>query len=587
MNKTDSSTSLSDIEKTTNLRHGLSHIMAFAVSSIFPDCKLGIGPTTEYGFFHDFELNRPLNLQDLEIIEEEMKKIIKKNYFFDIVYLKKDEVLDYLHQTRQVYKAELAASSTEDRLGLVSIGSFKDLCREVHIKSTSDINVDSFKLVSVAGAYWKGDNKRVQLQRINCIAFNNEIDLSQYFEELEIAKSRDHRKLGVEMNLFLFNDNLGAGLPIYLPKGAFIIKRLQDYIYEKEKDANYQYVITPSLISEKMINRNDIFKTLKDNMYEIKDGNENIYLRPINCPQHFLIYKSKIRSYKELPIAYNEFANDFRNEKSGSLYGLMRGRTMIQNDAHIFCKSDQVYEEFLKVLNMFNEVYRDFNIKEYWFRLTVPSQQGLLPNQIESLNEPTRIIKEALNEINMAYTEVEAQTYLSNPRLDVQIKTNLGKEETLGSIQIDFSSPQQMDLNYINKEGLSQSVVVIHRSILGSFDSFLGLLIEITGGNFPVWLSPIQTRIIPIASRHIELANKFKLQLEENNIRTEVDSDDDSMQNKIRQAQIDKIPYMLIIGDKELAQQTVSIRPRLGNVIGMMKLEEFITIINSDIENKK
>ncbi len=576
-------------------RHSLAHILASAVLEMFPEAKFGIGPSTENGFYYDFELPRTLIPEDLPILEEKMRKIIKENYPFEKRVVSHQKALDLFQKAKQDYKVDiLSREAKEKEVTLYKTGEFVDLCRGPHIDSTGEIDPKSFKLTKISGAYWRGDEKNKMLQRIYGVAFENKSKLDEYLRNLEEAKKRDHRKLAEELDLFMISEEVGKGLPLWLPNGAFIRKKLEDYMYELERKNGYDFVYTPALTCKKLYEMSGHLSHYKNDMYSpIEIEGEEYYLKPMNCPHHHMIFKHRLRSYKHLPLKLSDFSPLYRFERSGVLTGLIRTRCFSQNDAHIYCSRKQVKEEFKKVIELFKKVYDDFDIKGYWFRLSLPDfknkeKYGDIEKK-EIWEESAKIVRDAMTELKVEFEEVEGEAAFYGPKIDVQIKNVLGKEDTIATSQIDFYMPERFDLSFINEKGEKERPVIIHRAIMGSFERFFAFLTEQTGGNFPLWLSPIQVKILPVSSeKHLDYAKNVHSALSEKNIRSEIDNSSESVSKKIREAEKQKVPYMVVVGEREAKSGTVSVRTRgKGKKTEEMKTEAFVKKILEEIEKKK
>lgn len=567
------------------IRHSLSHVLAHAVLNMFPEAKLGIGPAIENGFYYDFELPRPLVPEDLPLIEEEMKKIIKQGNVFEQQLMKKDEAIDYLHQLNQPYKAELASELEDEKLSFYREGNFTDLCRGPHLHDTSEIAPSAFKLTSIAGAYWKGDEKRPMLTRIYGVGFETKEELEKHLENVEEMKKRDHRKVGPAIGIYMFDDDIGQGLPLWLPKGAFVFKKVEDLMYRLETDAGYQYVRTMHIAKTAVYKKSGHLKHYKDSMYSpVTIDEEKYVLKPMNCPHHIAIFNHEPRSYRDLPLRLAEAGTVYRYEKSGELSGLVRARGFTQNDAHIFCTMEQVKEEFIAVVNLMNKVYKLFGIQSHVFRLSLADLEHSkkYPGTKEMWERAEGMIADALRETNSSFTEVPGEAAFYGPKLDVMIKDAFGREVAISTIQVDFWLPEQMDIKYTEKDGKERPAVIIHRAIVGSFERFIGFIIEQYNGAFPFWLSPVQVCVIPISDKQLDYANKVADALKDKRMRVEISAESETLNNRIRKAQEDKIPYMLIVGEKEAKLETVAIRQREGGDLGMMKLEEFIERVQKE-----
>lgn len=578
----------SDIEGKKAYWHTTSHIMAQAVKRLFPNVKFAIGPAIDEGFYYDFDVDKPFTDEDKMKIQEEMKKIIKENIKIEKFSLPKKEALELMKD--QPYKQELIEELPKnEEISFYKQGDFTDLCAGPHLESTG--KVKTIKILSSSGAYWRGSEKNKMLQRIYAISFPKASQLEEYLNLLEEAKQRDHRKIGKDLDLFMTHKLVGAGLPMYLPNGATIRRILERYIQDKEIALGYDHVYTPSLANTELYKVSGHWNHYKDDMFPImKMDTEEMVLRPMNCPHHMLIYKNKMHSYRDLPIRIGELAHDFRYENSGAVCGLERVRQMCQNDAHLFVRPDQIKEEVGKVLNLIVEVYqKDFGFPSsaFQYRLSLRdknNKEKYIDND-EMWETAENQLREILTELNIDFYEAEGEAAFYGPKIDIQIKTALNHDVTIPTCQLDFALPERFELEYIGEDGKAHRPVVIHRAILGSSDRFISFLIEETKGNFPVWLSPVQVKILPISEKQYEYAEKIEKLMHEKRIRVKVDNRNEKIGYKIREAQLEKVPYMLVVGQKEAEQNTVSIRSRKDGDIGTMKIEEFINkVIEEDKE---
>ncbi len=564
-----------DLEGKKAYWHTTSHIMAQAVKRLFPDVKFAIGPSIEQGFYYDFDVEKPFTDEDKAKIEEEMKKIIKENIPIERFSMPKEEAFKLMEG--QIYKQELIEELPEgEEISFYKQGDFTDLCAGPHLESTG--KVKAVKILSSSGAYWRGSEKNKMLQRIYAISFPKASELEEYLQLLEEAKQRDHRKIGKEQELFMTHELVGSGLPMYLPDGATIRRILERYIQDKELALGYQHVYTPSLANVELYKVSGHWDHYKEDMFPVmKMENEEMVLRPMNCPHHMLIYKNKMRSYRDLPIRIGELAHDFRYESSGSVCGLERVRQMCQNDAHLFVRPDQIKEEFGKVVKLILSVYQDFGFKNYTFRLSLRDKNDKEKyfDDDKMWEEAESQLREILTELGLNFYEAEGEAAFYGPKLDVQIKTALGHDVTVSTCQLDFLLPQRFELEYIAEDGKAHRPVVIHRAILGSLDRFIAFLTEECKGMFPVWLAPLQVKILPITDNQHEYSYKIRDELAKVGIRVEVDDRNEKTGYKIREAQIAKIPYMLVVGPKEVEEGTVAVRSREDGDIGTMTLEEF------------
>jgi len=577
------------------IRHSAAHVLAAAVLEMFPEAKFGTGPAIENGFYYDFDLPRTLIPEDLPILEEKMKAIIKANHKFERAEISVEDAKKDFMALGQDYKVELIRDLEKEgqKISVYKSGGFVDLCAGPHIDSTGEIKVDAFKLTKISGAYWKADENNKQMQRIYGVVFESKNDLKEYLHMLEEAEKRDHRKIGQEMELFMISEEVGKGLPLWLPKGAFIRKKLEDYMYELERQSGYSFVYTPVLANEKLYKKSGHLSHYKDDMYNPIDiEGEKYYLKPMNCPHHHIMYKNKMMSYRDLPIRFSDFSPIHRFERSGVLTGLIRARCFSQNDSHIYCNQKQLKEELVNVLKMFKQVYADFNISDYWFRLSLPDfnnkdKFGDIENKETWLNS-AEVARQALQQSGEKFEEVEGEAAFYGPKIDVQIENVLGKEDTIATMQIDFYMPEKFDLTFINENGEKERPVVIHRAIMGSFDRFFAFLIEKTAGNFPVWLSSVQAMIIPVSEEKFgAYAKEVETQLIASGVRASVDASAEGLGKRIREAEKQKIPYMLVVGEKEMESNSVAVRGRGTKDQNVMKTDEFVEKIVAEIKDKK
>ncbi len=561
--------------------------MAQAVKRLFPDTKLGIGPAIENGFYYDFKVEKPFDEEDIKKIEEESNKIIKENLEIKRFTLPREEAIKLMQEKKEDYKVELIKELPEgEEISFYEQGEYVDLCAGPHLPSTGSIKI--MKILNTSAAYWKGDQSKDSMQRIYGISFPKASMLEEYLNMLEEAKQRDHRKIGKELELFMTHELVGSGLPMYLPKGATIRRILERYIQDKEVKMGYNHVYTPSLANVSLYKTSGHWDHYKEDMFPaMKMENEEMVLRPMNCPHHMLIYKNKMHSYRDLPIRIGELAHDFRYEASGNVCGLERVREMCQNDAHLFVRPDQIKEEFKKVVDLILDVYKDFGFNEYTFRLSLRDKNDKEKyfDDDEMWNTAESQLREILKEANLNFYEAEGEAAFYGPKLDVQIKTALGHDITISTCQLDFLLPRRFELSYIGEDGKEHTPVVIHRAILGTFDRFLSFLIEETKGVFPIWLAPVQVKILPISDAHNEYANSVKEQLEKEGIRIEIDDRNEKIGYKIREAQVQKVPYMLVVGEKEMECKTVGVRSRKDGDIGAIKIDEFIKTVLEEIKN--
>ena len=563
------------------MRHSAAHVMAEAVLDIFPDAKFAIGPAIEDGFYYDFDLPRSLTPDDLEKIEERMREHVQKAEKFEREVVSREEALEIFAD--QPYKVELIRDLPEgETISTYKQGNFLDLCRGPHVEDTS--KVGPFKLLSVAGAYWRGDEKRPMLQRIYGTAWKSKEDLEEYLERREEALRRDHRRLGRELDLFSTNEKIGAGLILWHPKGAMVRNLIERFETDEHLKRGYDLVYTPHIASEETYKQSGHLETYGENMYSPMDiEGTPYYLKPMNCPGHIMIYNSQIRSYRDLPIRYAELGTVYRYERSGTLHGMLRVRGFTQDDAHIFCRPDQMLDEAKEVIDLADYFAQIFGYRYEAFLATRPEKSI---GSDENWERAEAILKQALVERNVDYQIDEGSGAFYGPKIDIKFLDSLGREWTGPTIQVDFNLPERFDANYIGEDGQEHRVVMIHRTVLGSMERFVGGLIEHFAGAFPVWLAPVQAVVIPIADRHLDYANEVAAQLKEAGIRVEVDSGSDRMQNKIRQAQLQKVPYMLVAGDREAEAGAVAVRLRSNENLGAKPVAEFIDMVTKLVESK-
>ena len=577
-------------KELNTLNHSCAHLLAHAVKHLYPDAKFWVGPVIEDGFYYDIDLgDTVIKEEDLAKIEKEMKKISKDNKLIKRIELSKKEALEMFKDDK--YKLDLINRMDENDtvISAYQQGDFIDLCRGPHMNSTKDMKY--FKLTKFSGAYWKGDAKNKMLQRIYGVCFYNEEDLNEYLKCLEEAKERDHRKIGKNLEIFMSHDLVGKGMPLWLPNGAIIRKELENYIYKKEQKLGYKHVYTPCVGTVNLYKTSGHWDHYKENMFPMmKVDEEEFVLRPMNCPHHMLIYANDLHSYRDLPIRIGEFATDFRYEASGAVKGLERVRCMCQNDAHLFVTPEQIGEEFKKVVSLILDVYRDFGIKDYKFRLSLRDKEDKEKyfDDDKMWDEAENKLREVLNEFGIEYYEAVGEAAFYGPKLDVEVKPAIGPEVTLSTCQLDFLLPRRFELSYIDKDGTKQIPVVLHRAIFGTFDRFTAFILEETKGILPLWLSPVQVNVIPVNNEyHLEYASKVKDLLEQNNLRVELDSREEKLSYKMRESQTKKIPYTLILGDKEKDTNTISYRIHGSNETITMDTQEFIDKLINQIKDHK
>ncbi|MEK7066779.1 MAG: threonine--tRNA ligase [Patescibacteria group bacterium] len=586
-------------DKIHKIRHSLAHLLAAAVLGKDPDAKLGVGPVIENGFYYDIQTSSSLSEQQLPGIEKRMREMIKQNLAFERSEISAQEAKELFKS--QSFKLELIEELSRDRQPIITYKTaspnqqsnvFIDLCAGPHINSAREINPEAFKLAKIAGAYWRGSEKNPMLTRIYGVAFETKKELDEYLKLQEEAAKKDHRVLGEKLELFTFSDKIGKGLPLWLPKGAFIRKKLEDYMQEKEEESGYQFVVTPHLTKKDLYETSGHLAHYKEDMYSPIDiDDEKYYLKPMNCPHHHMIYQSKQRSYRDLPLRIAEFGTVYRYERSGVLTGLIRTRGFTQNDAHIYCSPEQLKSEFVKVLKLFKKVYKDFGIKDYYFRLSLPDfsnqeKYGDIENR-DTWEFAAKAAEDAMKAFGAKYQKAEGEAAFYGPKIDVQVKNVLGKEDTIATVQIDFYMPERFDLSFIDKDGKKQRPIIIHRAIMGSLDRFFAFLIEKYAGALPVWIMPEQVWVLPISKQHKKYSKEVTKKIKEAGIRVIAREENETIGKKIREGQMQKIPYLLIVGDKEMKSKSVAIRHREKGDLGAKKLTAFIKQISQEIENKR
>ncbi|WP_448335333.1 threonine--tRNA ligase [Bellilinea sp.] len=583
------------------IRHSLSHIMAQAVLEMFPEAKYTIGPPVENGFYYDFDLPRTLTPEDLEKIEKRMRQIVAGKYDFVRKVVSADEARKIF--ANQPYKLELIndleRGETDEHgqpldekpeISIYTHGNFVDLCRGPHVQNTSQINPSAFKLMSVAGAYWRGDEKNPQLQRIYGTAWKTKEELDRYLQMLEEAKKRDHRKLGKDLEIFIFDDEVGPGLPLWLPRGGIIIEELEKLAKEVEEQAGYQRVRTPHLTKEDLFLRSGHLPYYAESMYPPMElEGVRYYVKPMNCPFHHKIYAAKPRSYRDLPIRLAEYGTCYRYEKSGELFGLMRVRSMQMNDAHIYCSEEQFEQEFLAVVELYLKYFALFGIDRYVMRLSTHHKRGLGKKYVDNERlwlKTEEMVRSAMRNGGVPFVEAADEAAFYGPKIDVQIWSAIGREFTLATNQVDFAVPERFNLTFINRHGEEETPLCIHRAPLSTHERMVGFLLEHYAGNFPVWLSPDQVRIIPITDSHNEYARQLEQEMRAAGIRAEADLGQDRMNAKIRSAQLLKIPYMAVVGDQEVSTRTIALRRRDGSRQNDVPVEAFIEQVKERIRTR-
>ncbi|MFQ3843657.1 threonine--tRNA ligase [Staphylococcus pseudoxylosus] len=570
------------------LRHSTAHLMAQALKRLYGNVNFGVGPVIEGGFYYDFDMEESLSSDDFEKIEKTMKQIVNENYPIERKVVSRNEAKAFFSE--DPYKLELINAIPEDEnVTLYTQGEFTDLCRGVHVPSTSKIK--EFKLLSTAGAYWRGDSNNKMLQRIYGTAFFDKKDLKAHLQMLEERKERDHRKIGKELELFSNNPLVGAGLPLWLPNGATIRREIERYIVDKEVSMGYDHVYTPVMANVDLYKTSGHWDHYQEDMFPTMklDEHEEMVLRPMNCPHHMMIYANKPHSYRELPIRIAELGTMHRYEASGAVSGLQRVRGMTLNDAHIFVRPDQIKEEFKRVVNLIIDVYKDFNFENYSFRLSYrdPEDKEKYFDDDEMWNRAESMLKEAVDELGLDYEEAIGEAAFYGPKLDVQVQTAMGKEETLSTAQLDFLLPQKFDLTYIGNDGEQHRPVVIHRGVVSTMERFVAFLTEETKGAFPTWLAPKQVEIIPVnVDLHYDYARLIQDELKSQGVRVEIDDRNEKMGYKIREAQMQKIPYQLVVGDKEVENSEVNVRKYGSQDQETIEKDEFIWNLIDEIRLK-
>lgn len=571
------------------LRHSTAHLMAQALKRLYGDVKFGVGPVIEGGFYYDFDMDERISSDDFEKIEKTMKQIVDENHPIERQVVSRDEAKDFFKDDS--YKLELIDAIPEDEnVTLYSQGEFTDLCRGVHVPSTSKIK--EFKLLSTAGAYWRGDSNNKMLQRIYGTAFFDKKDLKAHLQMLEERKERDHRKIGKEMDLFTNNQLVGAGLPLWLPNGAVIRREIERYIVDKETSMGYDHVYTPVMANVDLYKTSGHWDHYQDDMFPPMklDENEEMVLRPMNCPHHMMVYANKPHSYRELPIRIAELGLQHRYEASGAVSGLQRVRGMTLNDAHIFVRPDQIKEEFKRVVQLILDVYDDFGFENYSFRLSYrdPEDKEKYYDDDDMWNKAEAMLKEAVDEFGLEYEEAIGEAAFYGPKLDVQVQTAMGKEETLSTAQLDFLLPQKFDLTYIGNDGEEHRPVVIHRGVVSTMERFVAFLTEETKGAFPTWLAPRQVEIIPVnVDLHYDYARALQDELKSQGVRVNIDGRNEKMGYKIREAQMHKVPYQVVVGDKEVENNEVNVREYGSKDQETMEKDDFIWNLVDEIRLKK
>jgi threonyl-tRNA synthetase len=569
-------------------RHSTSHVMAAAVSSLFPGTHLGIGPAISDGFYYDFECSQTLVEEDLKKIEGKMKDLIAQNLSFEPSIVSKEEAVDIFSRSGEHLKVELIQEKAGEKLSCYRLGELTDFCTGPHLHSTGQINPDSFQLLSIAGSYWRGDERRQQLQRIYGTAFLTPVELADYLKQLEEAKKRDHRKLGRELDLFSISEEAGAGLVFWHPKGTRVRLVIEDFLRKELFRRGYEFVTTPHIARDVLWKISGHYEYYRQNMYAFNIDDEEFVIKPMNCPGHIQIYKSQMRSYRDLPLRFAEFGTVYRYEKSGVLHGMLRVRGFTQDDAHIFCTREQVYREISDAIDLVLFIMQNFGFDQYKVELSVRDESK--KEEYAGTEEDWRMAEEALTESlrsrGIEWTRMEGEAVFYGPKIDVKLIDAIGRPWQLSTVQFDFTLPKRFDLSYIASDGQEHQPVMLHRALLGSVERFLGVLIEHYAGAFPIWLAPVQVIVIPISEKHHEYSRQVLSRLAEANLRVEIDDRNEKMGYKIRAAQTKKIPYMLVIGDKEAQSGQVSVRNRFQGDEGAQPLESFLEKIEGFIKNR-
>ena len=563
--------------KIETIRHSLAHILAYAVRELYPGTKLGLGPAIENGFYYDFELPRPVTPKDLPKIQKKMQELIKRGVKFEKKKISKTEAKKLFKN--QPYKLqliqEMPGKPGERSIGLYLSGSFTDICKGPHVKSAKEINPDAFKLTRVAGAYWQGSEKNPMLTRIYGVAFKNKKELDAYLRRQEEAEKRDHRVLGQKLELFLFDEEIGAGLPVWQPKGAVLRKIIENYLYQELTSQGYQWVASPHIGKLALWKTSGHWDLYRENMYSpIKIEREEYLIKPMNCPFHVKVFQSRIRSYKDLPIKYAEMGTVYRYERSGVLHGLTRVRGFTQDDAHIWCAPEQIAEEAIKLLKGGLKILRTFGFKE--FNIYLSTRPEKYAGSEKSWRRATNILIYALKKLKLKYQTDPGGGVFYGPKIDIKIRDSLKREWQCTTIQIDFNLPERFNLTYIDPKGKKQRPIMIHRALLGSLERFIGVLLEHYAGALPLWLAPVQIWIIPIGAGHKKYAQSIHHSVSNLGIRAELKDENETVSKKIREAELQKIPYMLVVGDKEMKSKSIRLRERGKGDLGTMKLSKFI-----------
>lgn len=579
-------------KKLEKIRHSTAHIMAAAILEMFPQAKLGIGPVIKNGFYYDFDLPRPLKPEDLPKIEKRMRKLIKQNLKFEKITLKPQEALKKSKITRQDYKRELIQELIKNKepINFYRSGKFEDLCKGPHVNSTKEINGEALKLLSIAGAYWRGDEKNKQLQRIYGTAWETKKELDNYLKLQEDIEKRDHRLLNQDLNLYLITDEVGSGLVIFKPQGAIIRREIENFWQQEHQKRGYQLIYTPHIGNQSLWQKSGHLEFFKENMFPAMEIEKVKYLvKPMNCPFHIKVFQSEMRSYRDLPLRFCELGTVYRYEKAGTLHGLLRVRSITQDDAHIFCRPDQLLEEVIGVLDLAIYMMKKLGFKDFEIDLSVrdPKNKKKYMGSDKIWQKAEKTLALALDKKKLKYHRAEREAVFYGPKIDFKLIDSLGRGWQGPTIQIDFNFPEKFDVNFINQKGKKERVVMIHRTVIGALERFLGNLTEHFGGAFPVWLSPVQIQIIPVGKAHLKFSQKLGQIFEKEDLRIFVDEANETVGYKIRKAEKQKVPYMLVIGDKEMKSKSLNVRIRGQKAVQKMTQKAFVDKIQKEIANKK
>jgi threonyl-tRNA synthetase len=569
-------------ERLLKIRHSSAHIMADAVQHLFPAAKLGIGPAIENGFYYDFDLEQRFIPEDLQKIEKKMREIVKKKYDFKQTILSKAEAKKLFQEKGEIYKLKLLDDIEDNEVSIYEHGDFSDLCKGPHLDNTAQVG--AFKLLSIAGAYWRGDESNKMLQRIYGAAFATQEELDLHIERLKEAEARDHRKLGKELNLFTFFPQAGAGLVFYLPKGWMLKRTIEDYIFKKHIQADYKVIQTPQILKADVWRQSGHYDYYKENMYIFQKDDVEYAIKPMNCPGHIMVYQAQRHSYRDLPLRLFEAGSVYRHEKTGVLHGLLRVRGFTQDDAHIFCREDQLEEEIKSVIKFTQDIMLDFDFKDFKIELSTRPKDSIGTDR--QWQKATAALQNSLKSLELDYDTCAEEGAFYGPKIDIKLKDAIGRFWQCATIQCDFAGPERFDVNYIGEDGEPHRIVMLHRAILGSLERFIGTLIEHYGGDFPLWLAPEQLRLLPISEKFLAYMLKLKRILEQQGFRVSVDSRSETLGYKIREAEIEKIPYLLIAGEKEQRAESISLRSRKDREAQVMDLNMLTAKLKEEIGGK-